>query len=248
MSSLFEIVAKKISTENLAIDAKMVPRTILVNIRIRSFHKLYSKLPAFPDECFVFAKDWSINLQRTFERAERVVDPVDVFTHYMEHRNLEWMKSAWGRLDKEQQARICSSDDEVKQALSEYLKTGVPPPDYRLFALYQEARVKNFHLSVFLWKMGTVEFQKHILLGEFCRTLQFGHSDQWASNCEQLAGLVALQGFDITLGKMDWRSRTELKQIIRLMPSVFLELPENCRIPAIEDLAAASIDARVPMC
>uniref|UniRef100_A0A1I8ANJ7 PX domain-containing protein n=1 Tax=Steinernema glaseri TaxID=37863 RepID=A0A1I8ANJ7_9BILA len=176
MNSLFQLTVKNIVTEKLVIKANMLPWRIFLNFqqykKILDFHKLYSKLPALPDECFVFDKDLSIDLQQTFERAEKVMDPIGVFAHYIEHRNLEWMKSAWSRLDEEQQTRIRSSEDELMQALAEYLETGVPPPNYRLFALYKEAKTKNANMRIIFWKMCSTELQQVILFVEFYETRQ----------------------------------------------------------------------------
>uniref|UniRef100_A0A1I7YDX4 Uncharacterized protein n=1 Tax=Steinernema glaseri TaxID=37863 RepID=A0A1I7YDX4_9BILA len=248
MSPLFNFVAKKISSENLSIDLDSLPKPALINYqkceKILWFHSYFPKLPAIPDECFVFAKDVPINLPRTFERAEKVMDPVYIFMYYIEMGNVAALKPFWHRLDDQQKARVSTFDDKMVQFFAEYLETGVRPSMHELFNLYREAKTRNFNISAVLFKMGPIPFRMVVLLDEFHNTLVCP-DDDWEANCGHLAGLLTFKDFVIDFNRVLPSYLVVLEDALRLRYTRFVMLPTKCRIPEVEDFVARRIGPRV---
>uniref|UniRef100_A0A1I7ZJ20 Protein kinase domain-containing protein n=1 Tax=Steinernema glaseri TaxID=37863 RepID=A0A1I7ZJ20_9BILA len=188
--------AKRISTKKLTIDKDSYPKSVLVNYqretKVLRFHNYFSALSAVPYECFAFDRDVRINLRRTFERAEKLMDPVDIFKYYVELGNVSAFDSLWSRFDYEQKDRVYDCDDAVSRFLGDFLESRrMGLSQDQILDIYDEARAKNFNTSAFIFKLCPLPCRILILLSEFQTALQSG-GDSWRVECEQLAGLVAI--------------------------------------------------------
>uniref|UniRef100_A0A1I8AH08 Terpene_synth_C domain-containing protein n=1 Tax=Steinernema glaseri TaxID=37863 RepID=A0A1I8AH08_9BILA len=254
MKSLFKTVAKKISTEKQVLDKDSLPKTVLSDYRVYTAILSYNRyctttrvppLPTIPEECFVFYKDMGINFRRTFERAEKVMDPVDTFIYYVELGNFQGQELIWNQLDGQQKDRVYDCADEVVGFLGYYLETGTVLPGSNLDDLYEKAKSKVFTVSAFIYGLCSVPLRRSILLSEFCTTLEC-QDIHWVANCEHLANLVKLKDFEINADEMHEGVAADIESTIRSNHSNFLRLPKNCRIPELEDFARERIGPYVP--
>uniref|UniRef100_A0A1I8A6N2 Tudor domain-containing protein n=1 Tax=Steinernema glaseri TaxID=37863 RepID=A0A1I8A6N2_9BILA len=251
MKLLFKIAAKKILVQELPIYADSLPKTVLINCqryaKMLVFYDYCSSipippLPTVPEECFVFYENVDINFPRTFDRAEKVMDPVAIFMYYVELGNLEGVRRLWSRLDDHQKVRIYNCNDEVVIFLADYFETGVALPGNSLVSIHGKAKFKNFNTCAFIFKLYPVPTRGFILICEFCIALEH-EDDSWEANCEQLAGLVALKDFQV---EIDDRGVTDLETTIRSNYSKYLRLPKNCRIPEVDEFARERIGPYEP--
>uniref|UniRef100_A0A1I8AGW1 SWIM-type domain-containing protein n=1 Tax=Steinernema glaseri TaxID=37863 RepID=A0A1I8AGW1_9BILA len=255
MKSLFKIAAKKILTENLpiALHKDSLPKAALSDYRIYTTILRFNRnsttrvppLPAIPEECFVFDREFLIHIPRTLARAEKVMDPVGIFKYYVALGNLEGIASLWTQLDDEQKDRAYDSCDQVTRFLFDFLDTGTVPPESQLLQLYRSSKSANFYISFFIFRLFPVRLRSLTVLCELYNALNCQEKHR-AANCRHLAGLVAYKDFEIKFNELDESVATDLEATIRSNHSNFLRLPKNCRIPEVEDFAREKIGPYVP--
>uniref|UniRef100_A0A1I7YUW5 AGPT-Pplase3 domain-containing protein n=1 Tax=Steinernema glaseri TaxID=37863 RepID=A0A1I7YUW5_9BILA len=239
MNSLFKTAAKQIIAENLS--PKSLPKAALIEFQkctsILQFQKAYRALPSIPDECFVFTRDFAVDGSRTFKKAEKYLDLVDIFAYFLELGHVHGLRSIWKRLDDKQKPRIYDLPGKLPGFFADFFESRRGSGD--VFSLYAEARTKNFELCRFFFERSAPRLRATLLLDELATTLRAPRSS-WRSSCRHLATLVSLQDAEVELSEIRSPTITRLEESIRENRARYRSLPEDCRIPAVEEFVASN--------